>query len=87
MTTQRKEATMKNWKEWLICYAVKYKDGHIEEKRATVKGRYMVTALGTALLDIIDPIKEQDDVVDAVIWNIGIMEDDVFPEEGEGNDL
>ena len=47
----------------------------------------MVTALGTALLDIIDPIKEQDDVADAVIWNIGIIDDDVFPEEGEGNDL
>lgn len=32
---------MKNWKEywkeWLVCYAVKYKDGHIEEKRATSK--------------------------------------------------
>ena len=74
---------MEKWKDWLICYAVKYKDGHIEEKRATVKGRYMVTALGTALLDIIDPIKEQDDVADAVIWNIGIIDDDVFPEEGE----
>ena len=42
---------MDKWKDWLICYAVKYKDGHIEEKRATVKGRYMVTALGTALCD------------------------------------
>ena len=78
---------MKNWKEWLICYAVKYKDGHIEEKRATVKGRYMVTALGTALLDVTDPLRRQLEVSRAVIWNVGIMEDNVFPEEGEGNDL
>ena len=74
---------MKTWKKWLICYAVKYKDGHIEEKRATVKGQYMVTALGTALLDIIDPLLEREDVREAVIWNIGIIEDDVFPEEGD----
>ena len=72
---------MKNWKDWLVCYAVKYKDGRIEEKRATVKGRYMVTALWTALLDIIDPLLKQDDVDDAVIWNIGIIDDDVFPEK------
>lgn len=71
---------MKNWKDWLVNYAVKYKDGSIEEKRAIVKGRYMVTAFGTALCDIIDPMLKQDDVADAVIWNIGIMEDDVFAE-------
>lgn len=72
---------MDKWKDWLICYAIKYKDGHIEEKRATVKGNYIVTALGTALCDIIDLIKERDDVDDAVIWNIGIIDDDVFPEK------
>ena len=71
---------MDKWKDWLICYAIKYKDGHIEEKRATVKGNYIVTALGTALCDIIDPIKEQDDVADAIIWNIGIIDNDVFTE-------
>ena len=74
---------MKNWKDWLVNYAVKYKDGSIEEKRAIVKGRYMVTALGTALLDIIDPLLEREDVREAVIWNIGIIDDDVFLEEGE----
>ena len=73
-------------KHWMINYAVKYVDGRTEEKRAIVEGRYMVTALGTALLDIIDPLLKQDDVADAVIWNIGIMEDDVFPEEGDLND-
>ena len=71
---------MDKWKDWLICYAIKYKDGHIEEKRATVKGNYIVTALGTALCDIIDPIKEQVDVADAVIWSIGIIDGDAFPE-------
>lgn len=73
-------------KHWMINYAVKYVDGRTEEKRAIVEGRYMVTALGTALLDIIDPLLKQDDVADAVIWNIGIMEDDVFPEEGDPDD-
>ena len=71
---------MDKWKDWLICYAIKYKDGHIEEKRATVKGNYIVTALGSALCDIIDPIKEQVDVADAVIWSIGIIDGDAFPE-------
>ena len=73
-------------KHWMINYAVKYVDGRTEEKRAIVEGRYMVTALGTALLDIIDPLLKQDDVANAVIWNIGIMEDDVFPEEGDPDD-
>lgn len=77
---------MKNWKDWLVCYAIKYKDGRIEEKRATVKGRYMVTAFGTALCDIIDPLLKQDDVDDAVIWNIVVNDVDVFPEEGDPDD-
>ena len=77
---------MKNWKEWLVCYAIKYKDGRIEEKRATVEGRYMVTAFGTALCDIIDPLLKQDDVADAVVWSIVINDVDVFPEEGDPDD-
>jgi hypothetical protein len=41
----------------------------------------MVTAFGTALCDIIDPLLKQDDVADAVVWSIGIIDDDVFPEK------
>lgn len=73
-------------KHWMINYAVKYVDGRTEEKRAIVEGRYMVTALGTALLDIIDPLLEREDVRDAVIWSIVINDVDVFPEEGDLND-
>ncbi len=68
-------------KHWMINYAVKYVDGRTEEKRAIVEGRTVTTGLGTALLDIIDPLLEREDVNEAVIWNIGIMENDVFTEE------
>ena len=72
---------MKNWKDWLVCYAIKYKDGRTEEKTTIVKGRYLVTAFGTALCDMIDPLLKQDDVADAVIWSIGCLDTDVFPEK------
>lgn len=68
-------------KHWMINYAVKYVDGRIEEKRAIVEGRCVTTGLGTALCDIIDPLRKREDVKEAVIWNIGIMEDEVFQEE------
>jgi hypothetical protein len=68
-------------KHWMINYAVKYVDGRIEEKRAIVEGKTVTTGLGTALCDIIDPLLEREDVREAVIWNIGIMEDEVFQEE------
>lgn len=49
-------------KHWRINYAVEYVDGRKEEKRATVEGRNITIAMGTALCDVIDPLVKQPDV-------------------------
>lgn len=67
-------------KHWRINYAVEYIDGHREEKDATVEGRNITIAMGTALCDVIDPLKKQPEVSRAAIRKIEIVED-AFPED------
>lgn len=74
-------------KHWRIDYTVEYIDGRQEELTAEVEARNITVALGLAINDVTDPLRRQPEVSRAVIWNVGIMEDNVFPEEGEGNDL
>ena len=74
-------------KHWRIDYTVEYIDGRHEELTAEVEARNITVALWLAINDVTDPLKKRLDVSRAVIWNVGIMEDDVFPEEGEGYDL
>ena len=73
-------------KHWRVDYAIKYIDGREEEKVAMVEARNITAALNLAINDVTDPLKGRLDVSLATIWNIGIMEDDVFPEEGDPND-
>ena len=74
-------------KHWRIDYTIEYIDGHKEERDAVVEARNIVAAISLAVNDVTDPLRRQLEVSRAVIWNVGIMEDNVFPEEGEGNDL
>lgn len=74
-------------KHWRIDYTVEYIDGRQEELSAEVEARNIAAAVCLAVNDVTDPLRRQLEVSRAVIWNVGIMEDNVFPEEGEGNDL
>ena len=73
-------------KHWRVDYSINYIDGRVEEKAAIVEARNITVALGIAINDVTDPLKGRLDVTRATIWNIGIMEDDVFPEEGDPDD-
>jgi hypothetical protein len=74
-------------KHWRIDYTIEYIDGRKEERDAVVEARNIAAAVCLAVNDVTDPLRRQLEVSRAVIWNVGIMEDNVFPEEGEGNDL
>ena len=74
-------------KHWRIDYTIEYIDGKQEEREATLEARNITKALELAIINITDPLKVVPEVSRTVIWNVGIIEDDVFPEEGERYDL
>lgn len=74
-------------KHWRIDYTVEYIDGRQEELSAEVEARSITNALELAIANITNPLRAVPEVSRVVIWNIGIIDDDVFPEEGEGYDL
>jgi len=75
-------------KTWIANYSVKFKDGRKKEYEVVdIKANTIVGALETVKHDHTDILKNDPYVAQVVIWNIAIVEDDVFPEEGEGYDL
>ena len=70
-------------KHWRVDYSVKYINGETEELAEKIEARNITVALGQALTDIVQPARKKPEISDVVIWNIGIMEDEVFPEEGD----
>ena len=73
-------------KHWKVSYIVEYIDRKKEEMTAVVKARNIVKALETAIETVTDPLRKQLKVSRVIIWDICIIEDDVFPEEGEDYD-
>lgn len=66
-------------KHWIADYTVKYKDGREEKKTDTTVEEHDITrALATVINDIINPMRMDPEVEEVVVWNIGIIEDDVF---------
>lgn len=69
-------------KTWIANYSVKYRNGRKTEYEITdIKANTIVDALETVKRDHTDILKNDPDVEKVVIWNIAIVEDDVFPEE------
>ena len=67
-------------KHWLIDYSVKYTDDRIEEISTEIETENIAQAFVIAC-EIVDDVNARMDVRDAVLWGIGIVEDDVFGEE------
>ena len=65
-------------KHWIADYTVKYKDGREEEKQTEVESHDITRALATVINDIINPMRMDPEVEWVVVWNIGIVGDDVF---------
>ena len=65
-------------KHWIADYTVKYKDGREEEKHTEVEEHDITRALATVINEVVNPIRMDPEVEEVVVWNIGIIEDDVF---------
>ena len=68
-------------KSWSVNYSVKFVDGKIEERETILLAKDIFLALDDAKITIRRPLILQPDVSDVVIWDIGIMDDEVFEEE------
>lgn len=71
-------------KHWKISYSIRFVDGKEEEREATIEARSIASAISLAYINIVEPTKKLVDVGTVVIWHAGIIEDDVFSEEGDG---
>ena len=63
---------------WTVDYSIMYINGEFEEKRATLEARNIRAAIDEADRKIRRPLREDPEVTDVVIWDVGIIEDDVF---------
>ena len=70
-------------KHWRIDYTIEYINGRKEENEARLEARSITNALELAIANITNPLRTVPEVSRVVIWDVGIIEDDVFPEEGE----
>lgn len=70
-------------KHWRIDYTIEYINRRKEENEARLEARSITNALELAIANITNPLRAVPEVSRVVIWNVGIIEDDVFPEEGE----
>lgn len=69
-------------KAWKVEYSIKHKDGEISEHTAMVEAGNITAAVGTALLNIREPLMKHKTVFeDVVIWDVGIITETDDPEE------
>ena len=75
-------------KTWSIYYSIKFKDGRVQEvamfprkgdlEPAEIKARTIWGALRKAEYNIAGPLRKDPEIAEVAIWNIRIIEDDVF---------
>lgn len=65
-------------KEWKISYSVCYMDGKVEEREENVMADDIIKALTIAETQIRIPLEQDPRVMEVVIWDVGIIGDDVF---------
>lgn len=73
-------------KHWSVDYSIKYINGKVKEGQATVEARNITIAVGLALANIRNPMMKDPEISDVVIWDVGIVEDEVFGDEDKGYD-
>ena len=65
-------------KNWTADFTIKYTSGRKKEGTVKVESHDIIRALTTVINDIINPMRMDPEVEEVVVWNIGIIEDDVF---------
>lgn len=64
-------------KKWLVSYSIRYKSGTINEKEMTIRAETIQKALIGAL-KILENGSKHREVEQVVIWDVGIINEDVF---------
>lgn len=65
-------------KNWVVDYAVRFKDGRVEDYKTDFQAAAIRDALDMAER-LVAELKEKDDSIDRiVIWDVGIRDMDVF---------
>ena len=68
-------------KHWRVDFSIKYRRGEVAVEEVTLKieGENITIALGKAIQHI-NQVREEDqgNIDQIVIWNIGMIDDDVF---------
>lgn len=67
-------------KEWIVDYSVKYHDGVEEERSMSLGAANLMDAFENAQIRV-QWMLDNEEIEDAVIWSVGIVDDDVWPEE------
>lgn len=65
-------------KNWVVDYAVKHKDGHIVDHKTDFQADTIRDALDMAERMIAELKGKDEDIENAAIWDIGIVEMDPF---------
>lgn len=66
-------------KHWKVSYSVKFQTGEVEEHTVTVEAESIAEALGRGQRHVDDIRRKRNaDIEKIVIWDIGIVEMDVF---------
>jgi hypothetical protein len=65
-------------KNWVVDYAVKHKDGRIVDHKTDFQADTIRDALDMAERMIAELREKDDDIENAAIWDIGIVEMDPF---------
>lgn len=65
-------------KEWSIQYSIKFTNGKIDERELIIEAEDIIDAINYAQDHIRTPLLTANEVSDVVIWDVGIMDDDVF---------
>ena len=65
-------------KRWLIHFSIKYTNEAIKEGNVEVEAANISDALNNVVENIQKPYLQDPEITDFVIWDIGIIEEDVF---------
>ena len=65
-------------KRWLIHFSIKYTNEAFKEGNVEVEAANISDALNNVVENIQKPYLKDPEITDFVIWDIGIIEEDVF---------
>lgn len=69
---------MSKVKTWIVCYSVRYINQTVKERRVEVKAKSLLEAYRIAAANSVGPELKDPDADQAVIWDVAIVDENVF---------